>query len=231
MLILLSLRVSHSPFIILFYGGMERELTCCFVWLLYCKATCVQVLYVKDKLPLIEWFVFTPPRILPPLTDKFTPEKNTFNNFIQGMNRISKAPDKWQTLNDCVSSVIVKKYQKETLTRQENFSCQQHIYKVCGERLYGAKYTCSFFCSKDGNDIWTATSFLRATTYTKKWQINVDQHSELSTLRVEYWGGERGWSNEKICKCFITIWWVPRALSITFFTVFIFCFLANSLKC
>lgn len=194
MLILLSLRVSHLPFIILFYGVMERELTCCFVWLLYCKATCVQVLYVKDKLPLIEWFVFTPPRILLPLTDKCTPEKNTFNNFIQGMNRISKAPDKWQTLNDCVSSV-----------------------------MFDEIITCSFFRSKDGNDIWTATSFLRATTCTKKWQINVDQHSELSTLRVANWGGEkRGWSNDKICKCFITIWRLLRALSITFFTVFVF---------
>ena len=56
---------------------MERELTCCLIWSLYCKATCVQVLYGKDKFPLIEWFVSTPPRILPPLTDKCMPKKDT----------------------------------------------------------------------------------------------------------------------------------------------------------
>lgn len=135
MQIVLSLRVSHLPFIILFYGGMERELTCCFVWLLYCKATCVQVLYVKDKLPLIEWFVFTPPRILLPLTDKCTPEKNTFNNiFIQGMNRISKAPDKWQTLNDCVSSVMFDEILWKNI-RKRHWLSRNSIFIRCVENV------------------------------------------------------------------------------------------------
>ena len=40
---------------------------------------------------------------------------------------------------------IVKKYQKETLTQQE-----QHIYKVCGERLYGAKLPVPSFVPKMG---------------------------------------------------------------------------------
>ena len=82
-----------------------------------------------------------------------------------------------------------------TLIEQENLSCLQDIYKVYKEQLCGGTYTCFFFGSKDGDNIWTATSFFRATTCTTKWQLNEDQNSELSTLGNAQLGREEGLVN------------------------------------
>ena len=83
----------------------------------------------------------------------------------------------------------------QTLIEQENLSCHQDIYKVYKEQLCGGTYTCFFFGSKDGDNIWTATSFFRATTCTTKWQLNEDHNSELSTLGNAQLGREEGLVN------------------------------------
>lgn len=69
-----------------------------------------------------------------------------------------------------------------TLINQEILSGHQDICKVYKEQLWGGTYTCFFFGSKDRDNIWTATSFFRATSFTAEWQTNEDQNSELSTL-------------------------------------------------
>lgn len=69
-----------------------------------------------------------------------------------------------------------------------------------------ATYTCFFFGSKDGSNIWTATTFFRATTCTKKRQLNDDQNCELSTLGDAKLGRGEGVVKLKKSKVFLTIW-------------------------
>ena len=85
-----------------------------------------------------------------------------------------------------------------TLINQENLSWMsitRTFARFIKNSYVGDISTCFFLGSKDGDNIWTAASFFRATTCTTKWQLSEDQNSGLSTLGNAKLGREEGLGN------------------------------------